>query len=150
MKTTIDIADDLIRRARLVQKREDITLRSLVEEGLRYVIDRHASATKKYRFKPVVVGEPYKPGATVMDVSAMIRDTYDEREGRMFKTRIAEAGARYEKPRKKEGQMTAVVHQSSGLRAPRRHAATRTGFPAAGGPRRGRSLRGRCRVAMLA
>jgi hypothetical protein len=103
MKTTIDIADDLIRRARLVQKREDITLRSLVEEGLRYVIDRHASATKKYRFNPVVVGEAYKPGAPVMDVNAIIRQTYDEREGRMFKTRIV-SGARYEKPRKKKAK----------------------------------------------
>lgn len=104
MKTTIDIADDLIRRARLVQKREDITLRSLVEEGLRYVIDKHATSTKKYKFNPVVVGEPYKPGMPVLDVNALIRDTYEERESRIFKTRVAEPRARYGKPRKRKAK----------------------------------------------
>ena len=102
MKTTIDIADDLIKRARQVQKREDITLRALVEEGLRYAIDKHAVAAKKYSFKPIVVGEPYKPGMPVMDVTEIIRDTYAEREDKIFRTRIAEPAARYGKSRKRK------------------------------------------------
>ena len=95
MKTTIDIADDLISRARQIQKREDITLRALVEEGLRYAIEKHALPEKKYKFRPVVVGEPYVPGAPVPDVTQMIRDAYAEREERMFGNRIAETAKRY-------------------------------------------------------
>ena len=53
MKTTIDIADDLISRAKLVQKRDGVTLRALVEDGLRLVLDR-AARKPKYQFVPVV------------------------------------------------------------------------------------------------
>ncbi len=38
MKTTIDISDALMREARAVAARESVTLRSLVERGLRRVI----------------------------------------------------------------------------------------------------------------
>jgi len=38
MKTTMDIADPLLREARKVATREGTTLRSLVEEGLRRVL----------------------------------------------------------------------------------------------------------------
>jgi hypothetical protein len=41
MKTTIDIADDLVQRARKVQREQNLTLRALVEEGLRLALDRH-------------------------------------------------------------------------------------------------------------
>jgi hypothetical protein len=40
MKTTIDIADPLFERARDLAEREGTTLRALVEEGLRRVLDR--------------------------------------------------------------------------------------------------------------
>ena len=95
MKTTIDIADDLIRRARQIQKRDDITLRALVEEGLRYAIDKHAAGAKKYKFHPIVNGEPYVPGAPAVDVTGMIRDMYEERENKMFRRRIAEPAKKY-------------------------------------------------------
>ena len=39
MKTTIDIADPLFERARVVADREGTTLRALVEEGLRSVLE---------------------------------------------------------------------------------------------------------------
>ena len=61
VKTTIDIADDLISRAKLVQKRDGVTLRALVEDGLRLVLDRD-SRKPKYRFVPVVAGTPYRNG----------------------------------------------------------------------------------------
>ncbi len=38
MKTTIDIADPLLREARKLANREGTTLRALVEQGLRHVI----------------------------------------------------------------------------------------------------------------
>lgn len=39
MKTTIEIADSLFERARAVVDREGTTMRALVEEGLRRVLD---------------------------------------------------------------------------------------------------------------
>lgn len=41
MKTTIRLSDDLAHRARELACRERRTLRSLVEEGLHLVLDRH-------------------------------------------------------------------------------------------------------------
>ncbi len=41
MKTTIDIADDLVLRAKQLQQKQSRTLRSLVEEGLRMALDKH-------------------------------------------------------------------------------------------------------------
>jgi hypothetical protein len=38
MKTTVDIADSILREARKVATREGTTLRSLVEEGLRRML----------------------------------------------------------------------------------------------------------------
>jgi hypothetical protein len=71
MKTTIDIADDLVARAKIVQKRDDVTLRALVEEGLRLVLDRHVQPST-YKFEPVVTGKPYEPGMAVPDINALI------------------------------------------------------------------------------
>jgi hypothetical protein len=46
MKTTLDIADPLLREARKIAAREGVTLRSLVEQGLREVV------AEKKRRKP--------------------------------------------------------------------------------------------------
>lgn len=43
MKTTIDIADALLNEARKVARREKTTLKNLVEEGLRKVLERRRS-----------------------------------------------------------------------------------------------------------
>lgn len=53
MKTTVEIADDLLARARQVQQDNDLTLRSLVEEGLRMALQRREKVERK-RFKLVV------------------------------------------------------------------------------------------------
>jgi hypothetical protein len=55
MKTTIDIADDLLERARRVAAERRVTLKSLAEEGLRLVLDRAAEG-KEVKIEPVVVG----------------------------------------------------------------------------------------------
>jgi hypothetical protein len=49
MKTTIDLADDLARRARALARREHRTLRSIVEEGLRAVLDQSGRTRKAYK-----------------------------------------------------------------------------------------------------
>ena len=50
MKTTIDIADPLFERARKVAEREGTTLRALVEEGLRQVLERKTS-TRPFKLR---------------------------------------------------------------------------------------------------
>lgn len=54
MKTTLDIADNILRRAKKVAHDEDLTLRSLVEEGLELALAKR-SQNKRYRCKPVTV-----------------------------------------------------------------------------------------------
>jgi hypothetical protein len=53
MKTTIDIADDLLSRAKQHGRREGKTLRAVVEDGLREVLKREERTAAK-RVKPVV------------------------------------------------------------------------------------------------
>jgi Arc/MetJ family transcription regulator len=43
MKTTVDISDALLQEARRTASREGTTLRSLIEEGLRAVLDQRAA-----------------------------------------------------------------------------------------------------------
>jgi hypothetical protein len=53
MKTTIEIADDLLARAKQLGRREGKTLRAVVEDGLRQVLKREGRGAAK-RVKPVV------------------------------------------------------------------------------------------------
>jgi len=50
MKTTVHIPDSLIKEAKLVADREGITLKILIEEGLREAIAKRAKA-KKFRLR---------------------------------------------------------------------------------------------------
>jgi hypothetical protein len=77
MKTTIEIADDLIQRAKAIQKRDSVTLRALVEDGLRLVLEQHAKPVKPKKFEFVVVGEPWHDGMPVLDVNAIVAETYE-------------------------------------------------------------------------
>lgn len=52
MKTTVDIADDLLLRAKQEAEASHTTLRSLIEEGLREILGRK-SAAKRQPVKPV-------------------------------------------------------------------------------------------------
>ena len=94
VKTTIDIADDLISRAKLVQKRDGVTLRALVEDGLRLVLDRDARKPK-YRFMPVTAGTPYRTGDAVPDVNALIAEANERGERRATVLRVAEPHVPY-------------------------------------------------------
>jgi hypothetical protein len=46
MKTTIDISDNLLKRAKELARRENTTLRELAEEGLRLVFAQRARRAK--------------------------------------------------------------------------------------------------------
>lgn len=52
MKTTIEVSDHILNRARLLGRKRGVTLRALVEEGLTRVLDEE-SARGKPRIKPV-------------------------------------------------------------------------------------------------
>ena len=53
MKTTIEIADDLLARAHQAARRRKTTLRALTEEGLRLVLSREHSGSRK-KLPPLV------------------------------------------------------------------------------------------------
>jgi hypothetical protein len=51
MKTTIDIADPLLREAKKLAGRDGTTLRALVEDGLRQVISARSAKKKPVKFR---------------------------------------------------------------------------------------------------
>lgn len=55
MKTTIDLSDVLLREARDVAARQGMTLRAIVEQGLRRVIDE-ANRPKPFKLRKVGFG----------------------------------------------------------------------------------------------
>lgn len=73
MKTTLDVRDDLLLRAKKLAVEERRTLRSVVEQGLRAVLDGppppRTSARKKIRWVTVRGGLP--PGVDVADREAL-------------------------------------------------------------------------------
>ena len=52
MKTTIEIADDLL-SGRNVARKENTTFRSLTEQGLRLVLKDKQAKAKKWKWQPV-------------------------------------------------------------------------------------------------
>jgi hypothetical protein len=51
VKTTVDIADDLLKRSQQLAKREGSTLRAVLEEGLRLVLkNRRTPGSRAFRF----------------------------------------------------------------------------------------------------
>jgi hypothetical protein len=52
MKTTLDISDNILKRAKRLAGKESLTLRSLVEEGLELAMAKRAK-TGGYRCRPV-------------------------------------------------------------------------------------------------
>lgn len=75
MRTSIDISDSLLARARKVMAKKRVTLRSLVEEGLRRVLDEDPR-TAAFEPRDARFDGPtgFAPGATEADVSAAIRE----------------------------------------------------------------------------
>lgn len=60
MKTTLDIQDTLLRRAKSVSKATGRPLRALVEDGLRRVLEENARV-EAYRMPDRSVGDPDDP-----------------------------------------------------------------------------------------
>ncbi len=55
VKTTIEIADDLFKRAQRLARKEKTTLRALTEQGLRLVLKEEGRPTAKWKWNPSIV-----------------------------------------------------------------------------------------------
>lgn len=72
MKTTVDIADMMLKEAKLIAAREGTTLRALVEEGLRHVIEERAEQTTGFRLRDCSYGSGGGvPGIDINDWASM-------------------------------------------------------------------------------
>jgi hypothetical protein len=54
MKTTLEINDELLRQVRDVVQHDGVTLKSLVEQGLRMVLKSRERSVMRKRIEPVV------------------------------------------------------------------------------------------------
>jgi hypothetical protein len=77
MKTTVEIPDDLLDEARAVACRERATLRSLIEEGLRWVVSRRKSPGERFVLKDAAVsGKGVRAGMTEGDWEPLRDEIY--------------------------------------------------------------------------
>jgi hypothetical protein len=82
MKTTIDIADALLSQAKATAAREGVTVRSLVEEGLREVLARRRAKRTRFQLRDAsFTGKGLQPGVDLSDWSALSAAIYGERGG---------------------------------------------------------------------
>ena len=57
MKTTVVLADDLIERSKRIQRRDAVSFKALLEEGLRMALDRRDAQRGAFKFQPVFGGK---------------------------------------------------------------------------------------------
>ncbi len=76
VKTTIDIASGLLMEAKERARREQTTLRALVEQGLRMVLSE-PEASARPAFKPVTGRLEPLPGVDPYDWDAILDSVYD-------------------------------------------------------------------------
>ncbi|MDX2185173.1 MAG: type II toxin-antitoxin system VapB family antitoxin [Gemmatimonadaceae bacterium] len=82
MKTTIDIADALLDQAKAIAAREGVTVRSLVEEGLREVLARRRAKQKRFQLRDASFsGQGLQPGVDLSDWSRVSAEIYGGRGG---------------------------------------------------------------------
>ena len=84
MKTTIEIADPLLKQAKALAAKERLTLRILIEEGLRFALEaRTKTSPEKFRLRDGSFrGKGLRPGVQWTDLAAL---AYDE-ESRYLRT----------------------------------------------------------------
>jgi hypothetical protein len=81
MKTTVDLDDRLLTRAKDEARRRKTTLRRLIEDGLRVELSRRSIERKRYRMKDVSVGGPggLQPGIDLSNWDQMLEIMYEGR-----------------------------------------------------------------------
>ena len=79
MKTTVDISDALFDSARRLAAQRGSTMRALIEEGLRAVLQAHRSAPRRYVLRDASVrGDGLVDGVELGDWSQVRTLIYDE------------------------------------------------------------------------
>ena len=82
MKTTVEIADPLLERARDVAARDGETLRSLIEKGLSRELAERARRTKPFKLRDVTFGgEGLRPEVAHLSPHELILLSYEGRGG---------------------------------------------------------------------
>jgi hypothetical protein len=82
MKTTIDIADSLLRQLRALAARRGTTMRAIIEAALRDAIARQAGAAPAPPLAtPTFTGRGLQPGVSWDDWSAIRAAGYEGRGG---------------------------------------------------------------------
>lgn len=82
MKTTVEIPDDLLKEAKAVAATEQVTLRSLIEEGLRWVLSRRRRQTERFVLREAAVsGNGVRDGIDEGDWDEMRDRIYRGRGG---------------------------------------------------------------------
>jgi|CXWL01.1.fsa_nt_gi hypothetical protein len=72
MKTTIEFSDELLRQIERLRAREGVTMRALIEEGLRLAIAAR-EREGEFRLDLPIVGGP--PQSAQIDLNALIRES---------------------------------------------------------------------------
>ena len=73
MKTTLNIADQLLKNAKKRAARDGIILTKLVEDALKEKLQDDESRAKKYDFKPTIVTGTKPPNVDISDRDALAR-----------------------------------------------------------------------------
>lgn len=81
MKTTIELSDALLERARKLAAREGVTLRSLVERGLQRVLSETRQAERFRLRKASFRGRGLQPGARDATWEELRERAYEGRGG---------------------------------------------------------------------
>lgn len=81
VRTTIDLSDSLLARARKLMVKRKLTLRALVEEGLRRVLDEEQAERERFvlpdaSFKGTL---GFADGVTEADISSLLREMNEGR-----------------------------------------------------------------------
>jgi len=82
MKTTIDIAPELLEKAKRVAAERGITLKQLFESGLREILDAEKSRVDKYAYRPhTYKGKGLQEGLQEGDWNRIVERSYEGRGG---------------------------------------------------------------------
>jgi hypothetical protein len=82
MKTTIEIPDPLLRRAKALAAKQGASLKELVELALRHFLESQPAASGRFTLKDCsFTGDGLQPGVSLSDWTALRASMYEGRGG---------------------------------------------------------------------